>query len=333
MSAIVFFAVLAGATDADEKGTWVNVSDALCDRLAGELKAAGRKPPFGWPTAGVAADRATGEVYLVIPDTGLWKSGDGARTFERVDSKAVGGRCETGFSLHADPRGKRLMCFMIYGGSAFSVDGGRTWTAAKQSHMDFGAVDWEEGARTLIGLKHHTKGTILHSGDGGATWKESDQGFVKGVGVFSGKAVLLNKGDGIVLSADGGATWKRVSDLTPSGSAMQVFRGVGYWTSEKGVLVSRDKGETWSVLGSPVDAYHGPYFGKDENHLVVVGKDGVSETTDAGQTWKVVAPLAPGIGLGGRAPNYYVGACYAWDPVGNAFYASSMGKPAYRFAR
>ena len=60
--------------------------------------------------------------------------------------------------------------------------------------------------------------------------------------------------------------------------------------------------------------------------MVVVGKDGFSESTDGGKTWKA-RPPAGGFKVGGVGPNY------AWDPINDIFYASSMGKPAYRFER
>ena len=108
---------------------------------------------------------------------------------------------------------------------------------------------------------------------------------------------------------------------------MRTLKGVGYWATTQGVLVSKDKGATWSVLGSAVNASFGPYFGKSANHFVVVGKDGFQETTDAGKTWKVVAPLPPEFGAGRVGPNY------AWDAKADIFYASSMGKPTYKFER
>ena len=96
--------------------------------------------------------------------------------------------------------------------------------------------------------------------------------------------------------------------------------------SDKGVLVSKDKGATWA-LAWPMNAMFGPYFGKEDRHMIVVGKNGVSESTDGGETWKVVAPLPPGFTVNLVGPNY------AWDPIHNVLYASSMGKPAYRFER
>ena len=313
---------LAVAAPAAEKGKWVPISDGALAKLAAE----GKKP--GWPglTGGVTCDPASGDVYMVICDQGLWKSTDKGETFERVDDKKVGGRAETGFALNFDPKGQRLACFMVYGGCACTTDSGKTWTASKLSHVDFGAVDWEATGQAMLALRHESGGKLALTTDGAKTWKDIDKG-VKAVGLFDASTLLITKGAGILRSTDGGATWNQASDLTPAGFVLRVFKGVGYWTSKQGLLVSKDKGETWSVLGSPVDAFLGPYFGKDESHIVVVGKAGFLETADGGRTWKQAVPLPPGFGAGPVGPNY------AWDPNADIFYASSMGKPTLRYER
>ena len=106
-----------------------------------------------------------------------------------------------------------------------------------------------------------------------------------------------------------------------------VFKGVGYWAAGKSLLISNDKGASWSELPAQVDAVFGPYFGKNENHFVVVGRSGFQETTDGGKTWQLAAPLPPGFGVGRVGPNY------AWDPNADCFYASTMTKPTFRYDR
>ena len=53
------------------------------------------------------------------------------------------------------------------------------------------------------------------------------------------------------------------------------------------------------------------------------------ETLDAGQTWKPVAPLPEGFSV--PQPGWFVN--WAWDPKGDVFYASQMGKPTFRWER
>ncbi|HEX3133407.1 MAG TPA: hypothetical protein VHX44_07470 [Planctomycetota bacterium] len=324
MSVIRIALVLSAlvALHSAERGKWLPISDSILAMLAAE------NAKVGYPgaTAGVTVDRTTGAVSVVICDQGLWQSTDHGLTFARVDGKAIGGRCETGFAIDADPAGKRLMAFMIYGSSALTLDGGTTWSASRLSHLDFGAVDWSDPeARTMISVKHESGGEGVLSKDAGKTWTSLGKGF-KAVGIFPNSVLMAERGNGIERSEDG-MRWTKVAEQHPIGLAMRASLGVGYWTSDAGVLVSRDAGKTWSILGAPVKAWYGPYFGKDRHDLVVVGKDGISETTDDGATWTVVAPLPPEFTVGIVGPNF------AWDPNANIFYASSMGKPAYAFHR
>jgi hypothetical protein len=50
---------------------------------------------------------------------------------------------------------------------------------------------------------------------------------------------------------------------------------------------------TWAIQGKEVECSFGPYFGKDEMHIVVVGKNGFFQTSNGGREWEQVAPLPP----------------------------------------
>jgi photosystem II stability/assembly factor-like uncharacterized protein len=312
--------VLAPAARADDKdkGKWVPISEGVTSKV---------KSGYPGKTAGVAVDPATGDVYMVVPDQGLWKSTDKGESFDRIAAKdVIGGRCETGFALNFDPAGKRLACFMIYGGSASTEDGGKTWTAWKTSHLDFGAVDWGATGKCFLSVRHEKNGTLTISTDGGKTWNDLGTGFTR-VGMFDEKNLICGQKKGLVRSTDGGKTWEDVYDVTPPGFVMVVRDGIGYWPTDKGMLASKDKGKTWEIRGAAVNAVHGPYFGKKADHMIVVGKDGFHETTDGGKEWKKVAPLPDGFKVGGVGPNY------AWDAINDIFYASSMGKDTFRWKR
>jgi hypothetical protein len=302
---------------AAEKPAWIAISQEVTSQV---------KPGYPGKTAGVTVDPSNGDLFMVVPDQGLWKSVNHGKTFERIDGKKIGGRCETGFALDFDPDGKRLMCFMIYGGSALTPDGGKTWTASQTSHLDFGAVDWERGGKHFVALRHESGGQLCYSADEGQTWTNLDKGFVS-LGIFDEKTLIVSKGKGLLRSADGGATWKAVSEIEPAGRVMRVRKGIGYWATDRGLLVSKDQGMTWEISGAPVNAVFGPYWGKAAGHFVVIGKQGFHETVDGGKTWALAAPLPPEFGVGMVGPNY------AWDPHANIFYASSMGKETYKFER
>ncbi len=305
-------------------GEWVNISDPVTTQL---------KPGYGGPTAGVVADRVSGDVFMVVSDLGLWRSGDHGATFARCDEKNIGGRCETGWALQADPAGKRLACFMIYGDSAMTTDGGKTWAKFKTSHLDFGAVDFADTGRRLVAIRHESGGMLTTSDDGGATWRDLEKGF-SGCGVFDHTTFVATKekAPGIFRSIDAGATWTQVFTTTPAAAVPVVFKGIGYWCDGHGVLVSSDKGATWN-RGAPVNQdkpysmIYGPIFGDSEQRYVVVGGAGFLETTDGGRTFSLAAPLPADFTVN------RVGANYAWDAKADIFYASTMTKPTFKYDR
>jgi len=181
-------------------------------------------------------------------------------------------------------------------------------------------------ASVTLAIRHEKNGTLTISTDAGKTWTDLSKEFVR-VGLFDEKTLLCGRKKGLVRSDDGGKTWTDVSDVTPPGYVMTVRDGVGYWPTDKGLLVSKDKGKTWEIQGAAVAAVHGPFWGKKKDHMVVVGKDGFQETTDGGKSWKKAAPLPDGFKVGGVGPNY------AWDSINDIFYASSMGKDTLRWKR
>ncbi len=318
--AVLLGAVVAGAET--EVGKWVVISESVTSKV---------EPKWPGLAAGIAVDPVAGDVYMVISGVGLWKSKDHGTTFEQVDRGNVGGRCETGAAISVDPMGGgRLAFFQLDGKSAWTPNGGKTWHPCddKSRGFDFVAVDWTDpGARRMFGVRHESGEIGLLSEDSGATWKALDKGF-KSFGVFDVDTLVTSRSGGIERSTDGGATWKKVSDVNPTGRVMAHYQGAGYWLCDQGILVSRDKGATWTLEGSAVSAWFGPFFGKDAEHRVVVGKAGFHETTDGGTTWSLVAPLPDVKDFNGPwFPNY------AWDWQARIFYASKMGKPAFRFQR
>jgi photosystem II stability/assembly factor-like uncharacterized protein len=297
-------------------GEWVNISDGVTSKV---------KPGYAGPTAGIVVDRGSGDVFLVVNDQGLWRSSDHGATFARCDDQAIGGRCETGWALQADPAGRRLACFMIYGSSASTTDGGATWTKWKTSHLDFGSVDWADTGKRLLALRHESGGMLTTSDDAGTTWQDLGKGF-NGCGVLNRMTFVATKEKepGIFRSTDAGVTWSPVSTEKPTAGVPTIFEGAAYWATGKGILVSRDKGGSWTALGTPVDATHGPYFGNDASHAIVAGKSGFSETRDGGQTWRHSAALPAGFTVNRVGPNF------AWDAKANVVYASTMTKAAFK---
>ena len=270
---------LAGIASAEEHPQWVPISHDVTAKV---------KPGYPGKTAGVAVDPATGDVFMVVPDQGIWKSADHGKSFERVDGGRVSGRCETGFALDVDAAGRRLMCFMIYGSSAGTSDGGKTWNASKTTHLDFGAVDWEAGGKCLVALRHESDGQLCYSDDEAQTWTNLDQGFVA-VGIFDQHTIVGSRGKGL-------DTQRRRRQDVESGFRHRTGRSRdAACTAES--ATGPPTGDCWSAATAarrgpwkacPSAAVFGPLFGRNPLHLVVVGKQGFQETLDGGKTWQVV---------------------------------------------
>ena len=320
---------------AQSGSSWVPISDYLLKKLTEE----GKKISFPGGTAGVSVDRKTGDVSVVVPGQGLWRSRNKGKTFERIDGGIIGGSCETGYSINADPAGSRLACFLLDGQSGMTLDDGKTWSTLAQigRGWDFGVVDWSRSSPQDMLAVHHESGRELYSSaDGGKSWKLLGKGFTA-VGIYGPHTYVASKGDGILLSVNGGLTWIKVSNITPTGRTLCIFNGIGYWIAPEGLLLSLDRGVTWHYAGSPIESAWGPYFGVDETQIAIVGRKGNSlgiwRTDDSTKTWKFAAPfpnyasnthpsLAPSQD-GGAGWGYNFG----WDWKSRVFYASHMSNP------
>jgi hypothetical protein len=310
-------------------GGWIDISAKVLQGLAAE----GKKPGYPGKTAGIAVDRSTGDVFMIVADQGVWRSSDHGDSFARVDGGKIGGRCETGFALNFDPRGKRLACFMLDGSSGYTLDGGKTWEKMRGNGRgwDAASVAWSaESPANIFALRHESGGEVFASVDLGKDWKLKGRGFAS-VGIFDATTFVAakEKEKGIFRSTDGGASWQKVSEHQPAGRDIRIFEGAAYWASSAGLLVSRDAGKTWGLQGAAVECSFGPYFGKDARHIVVAGKKGLFESKDGGASWVQAAPLPPGFAVG--MPGWFLN--FGWDPGANIFYSSKMGEPAYKFLR
>jgi photosystem II stability/assembly factor-like uncharacterized protein len=311
---------------------WVDISDPVVNALA----AAGKTLAWPYQTAGVACDATNGDVFMVVPGQGIWKSTDQGAHFARADGDAIGGRCETSFALNVDPAGRRLACFMLDGPCAITPDGGATWQPMTSlgRNWDYAAVDWStETVANILGERHEVGGEVYLSNDAGRTWKLlfKDAGFdrVGGLGIFDAKTLVRTwPGHGIERSTDAGATWTKVADSQPNGRVCKVSRGTAYWLCPDGLLTSRDRGLAWAKTGDACPGSIGPMFDPaDPRHLAIAGADGIFESADAGKSWSKVASLPPKFDVpkpGGWFTNV------AWDPKRGLYYVSHMGQPTYK---
>jgi hypothetical protein len=350
---LFLFQAAALSVAAAEKGQWVRLAPKTPKQPdATDLNKV--LLPIGCPTAvrGVlAVDRCTGDLFISACYYGNWKSTDHGQTFARIDNGQIHDSSPfREYALQISPDdGKKIAIFNAnanpgnYGYAyayrsheglvppatcGLSTDGGATWQIFAPVNFPPGtvkgdlifdtvcAVDWKSSAV----LADHRR-RLYYSPNAGKDWQmlaRGDDWGAHGVGVLDAQVLVVSEYK-TERSEDGGKTWTKVSDLAGAGP-VQCFKGTAYWWSNKGeIITSKDTGKTWTPLAStPKNPKRGPYFGKDEKHIVVMTTDGFSETTDGGQTWKLAAPNAPSASdvmpRGANVPTA------GFDPVGNIFY-------------
>jgi hypothetical protein len=315
--------------------TWTDISSTLL----GSITNSGVK--LAWPggCSGVVANRLNGDVTIKVVGAGLWRSSDQGRTWKRTDQDTISGRDETGWATSVDQNAPdRMASFSLDGTAGWTTDGlhwkrfislGRNW--------DFGSVDWAAATpKIIIAAKHETDppGEVYVTTDGGVSWNKlaihlnASRDRISMVGAMGGRTFVYSKGEGIFRSADTGATWTKVSSANPQTRIPVHFHGAHYLGTAAGLLVTKDQGANWQPQGAPVNIWQGPFFGRDEKEMAVVGKEGVFVTKDAGETWKHVVGLKPKEGGFVFSPNWF--GCYAWDPKNHILYASAMGNPVFK---
>jgi hypothetical protein len=324
----LIFVSLAATTFAQQSTDWENISDLVIKQLTD----AGTKLPQYAPTAGVAVDRVNGDVYMIVTGIGLWKSSNHGDHFAQVATDQVNGRCEFGYALNLDPAGGRLACFMLDGKCGMSLDAGKTWHdfAKVGRNWDFGAVDWSDpDAKSIFAIHHESGGEVYTSNDAGTSWKFlGKHPEFTAVGIFDANTLVAAKKEGIARSTDGGQSWTVVSDFHPIGRVAVPFNGITWWLAKEGLITSKDKGATWQIIGTPIDAGWGPFFGKDEKQIVVANMKEILQSVDGGQTWKHLADLPPFKAMPPHWPGQFMS--IGWDPQANILYASRMGNPTFR---
>ena len=298
---------------------------------------------------GVIVNRLTGDAIINITgnqdvsttDFGLWKTSDQGKTYERIDNGTVGGRCASAWAIQCDQnKPERMAMFSLDGKAGHTADGinWHTWTDQGRN-WDLGALNWDSvDPKVIFAARHEYEGGVLQlSNDGGITWetlpfKVDMQSNKRGVmlGVIDSLTLLYSYYNGIQRSTDQGKTWTKVADAVTRNKVAVMFKGVCYVGTDKGLLVSKDKGATWETQGTSIDVIQGPHFGEDENSMVIVNTTGMYKSTDAGTTWKLISTLYPETGWQYPIDDTEWTASYAWDPINSVCYAAAIGHQAYK---
>ncbi len=341
-------AALFACTSVWSQEEWANISDAIYDLIPDYEE---EQAKLYRKVGGIVAPPTTGHIYVIMNrNYGVFKSTDHGETWKKLENAPVQGRIYGGFGISLDAETGRFAIFAAetnkfkidpIGG--MTLDAGETWTplprpeqAGRHDGFTWGAVDWtSENPQTVLGKQHHAWITMWLSQDAGKSWIKLDFES-RNVGVINENILLAGVDSfvternedvepGIYRSTDAGETWSLVSPQVVNGKAPTVWGENAYWTFDGGVLVSRDQGATWDLLGQPVPgALYGPYFGLNEQSLMVVTADAFFITHDGGQNWEKVADNPAGGGVAHPTVSY------GWDPNNDYLYYAPVGGDVYR---
>jgi photosystem II stability/assembly factor-like uncharacterized protein len=243
-----------------------------------------------------------------------------------------------------DPTGrsKSMLSALVYGApAAISDDGATTFRhmAKRSEHIDWCAIDWTDPKRRFVlALKHEMGGLLMASNDGGKTFRDVGAHFISGW-VFDNKTavVAMEKTEShpeptLQRTSDGGHRFTTCGDYTPVGGhssrALPKWHGEKlYWLTNKGLIVSDDKGVSWEIIAAIEKAAYGPIFGKGKDHLFVLTREGIVESQDGGKTWGDPIP-GPG-GLIGHGELTWLD----YNPLHDILYLTRMGRDLYRLKR
>ncbi|YCM44533.1 hypothetical protein V2O64_00680 [Verrucomicrobiaceae bacterium 227] len=211
-----------------------------------------------------------------------------------------------------------------------TVDGGKTWkrfVVAGAEEVEFRDVEaFDENRCLAMSVGEGTASRIYRTINGGGDWNlvfqnKAPKGFFDGMAFWDEKNGILagDPVDGhlvILRTVDGGASWREV-EATPkmkegehafaaSGTHLAVAPGGHVWVGSGGsvarIFHSKDFGENWSILETPMIAGEDStgIFSltfKDSRHGFAVGGDYIKEaegernafsTSDGGESWTLL---------------------------------------------
>ncbi len=325
-------AVAAAAEAGPSAATWVPPDAAAWQDLTPTI-AALADDPTDIALCTVAVDRTNGWLYAQPQNCGLWRSKDQGRTFRQIGRDVInkGTRHSHSWaSVQVHPEGGKIAVFSMcsywrapMGLCGYSLDGGDTWKEFVKfgRQPTAGVMNWDGDCSVVLCSGWPDHRGLFYSSDGGRHWIRRDWSkmdcFYQGYGIFSPSILVTSIGEITLRSEDAGKTWTEIGKHRASGPVW-FFKGKPYWMSTNGVLSSGDTGETWTLVGAKLPAWGvaGPYFGKDERHIVVAAATGFYETFDGGNAWHKLAPYPPvfaGVG--------FLWSSFGYDPVHDILYA------------
>ena len=271
------------------------------------------------------ADQNNG--WIVGQEGLVLHTADGGKTWQKQESNAT--------FKDSDGSTKRAYLFSAYAldaNTAWAVgdrsiltsttDGGKTWTtrkvpmeldtsggetlaAADPIFYDVRFVDKQQG--WIVG----EFGKIMHTTDGGQTWREQERTLMEGTGIFdlldlptlfgihavdAQRAVAVGLEAHVARTTDGGARWTfdkldpgQVPLVDPLYDVTELPDGTGWGVGAAGEVVRKgpaDAAWTRAKIGQDVLTWlRAIHFADEKNGWMVGGFGLIFRTTDGGKTW------------------------------------------------
>jgi photosystem II stability/assembly factor-like uncharacterized protein len=304
--------------------TWTPIFDSASSASIGAIAVAPSDPNTIYVGTGEADMRDS----IQFGD-GMYRSTDGGKTWKHVgleDTKQIG-------RIIVDPKNSNLV-YVAALGNAFgpnsdrgvyrSHDGGITWEKVLFVNRDVGAIDlnFDPGnSQTIYAALWNVRrppwfiyapangpgGGIFKSTNGGATWKQIDEGIpVEGRGRIGISVSPANrnrvyaavdaKDGGIFRSDNAGVTWTRLSNDKRLWDRGWYFEKITadpknadtVYVMNTSTYKSTDGGKTWTAIkGAPGgDDYHQLWINPgDPKRMILASDQGSIVTVDGALTW------------------------------------------------
>ncbi len=260
--------------------------------------------PFGGYVSALAqAPSDPSVVYAGVRDTGMFKSGDGGRTWARACA-GVPSRFVSGFAVDAlDPD----LAYAAGTPLLRTHDGGATWAAMNLGLTPFCSTVLAADPKTTGSAWLGTCAGLFKTTDGGANWLS----VTIGGATYGIPAIAVDPtrpdtiyvvANGVRKTTDGGAHWALLGGLALTGSAPFTVAidptapdTVYVSSNGGGIFVTTDGGTTWTdlkvqLVGIGSVAIQLLALDPDTPGTVLAQADtGLYRTTDGGKSWGPVS--------------------------------------------
>jgi len=305
--------ILAGAASGgvwkttDEGLHWRPLTDGLADLSVGALAIAPSNPDVVYIGSG---EGGLGSFF--VPGIGLLRSDDGGETWFLPQPEEI--VAEQFFALSVDPRDEDHLLAATEKGLYGTTDGGLSWDL-HLSHPDLYGVtevirstaDPDRLWAALWCFSQCPDGLtrVMTSADSGLNWEPSADGLPEALfnnPIANRIALAVAPSDGEVLY-----TALNTSRYTPQGPEAAIYR-------------SSDGGSSWVNTGDPGAylLYQGWYdnaitIDPADPEIVVAAGVWYVRSTDGGETWTTMDPIAAGDWMGTETLPHVDGHTYAWQ--------------------